>query len=200
MIDFINITTASVIMTFQRCIEYLFYPAKSIIRHREIGSDTLSFSGGVEQTQFQDPDVLVIGELPDAKTMEFILNAAQTGKLVLITFSSAGVVMALQKLVHAFPAEKQYYARKTLSQCLVGVIFQKFLPGKSGESAQQVAATEVLVNSPDVGDSIREGLLDKISTIIQNDSHFGMRSLEKSVKELLESGLIAKETAEQFNI
>jgi twitching motility protein PilT len=132
--------------------------------------------------------------------MEFILNAAQNGKLVLLTFSSAGVVMALQKLIHSFPSEKQYYARKTISQCLIGVVFQKLLPSKPGSQDPQVAATEVLVNSPEVSDNIREGLLDKIPVIIQSDSRYGMRPLEKSVKELLESGLISKETAEQFSV
>jgi twitching motility protein PilT len=199
LVEEINTSRSKVIMTFQRCIEYIHPGGKSIIRHREIGKDAKTFASALEQALYQDPDVLVVSELADPHSMELILDAAQTGKLVILTFSSAGVVMGLQKIINAFPAEKQYFSRKALSQCLLGVVFQKLLPCKTSD-ARQLLAAEVLINSPEISDIIREGLLEKIPGIIMSDARYGMRSFEKSVKELWNSGLISTEIAGQFNL
>ncbi len=190
LIDLINQERSSVIMTFQKPIEYIYTLKKSIIKQREIGVDTKSFAIGLKQVLYQDVDVLVVAEVPDSETMELVINAAAKGKLVFLILSAPSVTSAIQKIIYAFPADKQYYSRKILSQVLQGVIFQMLLPVKNNGTGKQIIATEILVNSPEAAEVIRDGILEKLSSVMQNDTNYGMRKLDKSLKELCDTGFI----------
>ncbi len=189
MIDFISSERSSVIMTFEKPIEYVYALKKSIIKQLEIGVDTDSFSSGLKQALRQNPDVLMVSEMPDIETMEVILDAAQTGQLIFVPFFTPNVVATISKLVYEFPAKKQEYIRKVLSNCLQGIISQTFLPMKDNKD-EQIVATEVLVNTPEVAEIIREGTFEKLESIMNNDTMLGMHTMSQSMEELAAQGLI----------
>ncbi|MCG2710833.1 MAG: Flp pilus assembly complex ATPase component TadA [Candidatus Omnitrophica bacterium] len=169
LIEKINRERSSVIMTFQSPIEYVFEIKNSVIKQREVGIDTESFARGVKQAMQQDVDVLVLSDIPDVETLKLAIDAAACGKLVYIVISSSGVAGVLNKIINMFAPERHYYVRKVLSDCLRGVIFQKLMPRKDNYE-KLAAAAEVLVNTPAVAAAIREGLFDKISSIMKNNT------------------------------
>jgi len=125
LIQEINLTETSHIVTLESPIEYNFRPRLAFIRQREIGRDTPSFEQGLLDALREDPNVLMVGEMRDQETMRLTLNAAETGHLVLATVHSATCAEALQRIVSAFPAGIQNNVAAQLADCLVGVVTQK---------------------------------------------------------------------------
>jgi len=117
----------------------------------------------------QDADVLVLGELADKESLELAIEAAGAGKLVFVVFSSAGAIQALEKLINIFPEEKHAYIRRLLASCLRGVVFQKLVPAAKKQASLR-PAVEVLLNSPDVSRALRDGKLDKVTLVVQDES------------------------------
>lgn len=189
LIDLVNSERSCVITTLQQPIEYIIPAKKSIIKQREIGVDTKSFESGLENILNTDSDVLMIGDLLDHRVIELAIRTALAGKLIFVTVVNSSVVGTLTSIIYSFPAEKQYYIRKILSDSLLGIVCQKLLPLKGNET-EQVLATEVLVNNLNVSEIIREGLFDKVSWTMQNDNKSGMCTFERSLKDLADAGLI----------
>jgi len=183
LIDAINTERSCVIMTFQRPIEYIYPVRKSIIRQREVGVDTQSFISGLQQAVRQDPDVLMLSEVPDQATAKLVLETANNGKLVFLTLSASDIIAVLNNFINLFPSDRHYNTRKLLASCLVGIVFQRLLPAKNDDK-KQVAATEILINTPIVSNVIREGMLDKIIPIMENDAADGMRTMSQALQEL----------------
>lgn len=194
LIEKINSERSSVIMTFQSPIEYLFPIKNSVIKQREIGIDTESFASGIKQAMQQDVDVLVLSDIPDKQTLKLVIDAASCGKLVYVVVTSSGVVGVLNKIINMFATERHYYIRKVLADCLRGVIFQKLIPDIDNKD-NPIAVSEVLINTPAVAAAIRDGLFDKISSLMQNNNKSGMKNLGKSIKELQKDSIIKGETA-----
>lgn len=194
MIDMINNESKKVVTIIQKPLEYIFEQKQSIIRQRQIGVDTKSYSKALEDATLQNSDVIVLGEMPDVKTFELALAAAQNGALVLVTISSPGISAVLNQIIYTFPSDRHYYIRKIISECLKGVIFQKLIPLKNNKE-KRIAATEVLINMPEIAAAIREGFFDKIPDLIVNDTNYDMHDMEKSVKKLCDQGLIDDRTA-----
>ncbi len=168
LIEKINSERSSVIMTFQSPIEHIFPVKNSIIKQREVGVDTESFASGIKQAMQQDVDVLMLGAIPDEETLGFAIDAAVCGKLVFAVIPSSGIVGVLHKIINMFETERHYYMRKVLADCLRGIIFQRLLPDKD-DNGKRVADVEVLFNTPDVATAIREGLFDRILSIMKNN-------------------------------
>jgi len=190
LVNLINEERSCVIMTFEEPCEYIYPLKKSIVRQREIGGDTESFVLGLRHALRQDLDILMVSDTTDIETLEIVLDAAHTGHLVFITFSSPDAVSAVNKIIYKFTAEKQEYIRKMLADCLQGIIVQKLVPSKEN-SDKQIVATEILVNTPDVAHIIKEGKAEKLNLIMHNDTAFGMCSMEKSLQQLREKGMIS---------
>lgn len=179
LVDKINSQRASLILTFQSPIEYVFNLKKSIIRQREVGIDVDSYKDGLKQATHQDVDLIVLGDLPDKETLELALDAATCGKLVYVVISSSGVMGVLDKLINMFEVEKHNYIRKVIAGCLKGIISQKLVYDLKDKVE---VATEILFSSPAVVDAIRDGIFENIPLTIKSNSH--ILNMSESLKKL----------------
>ncbi|MCK4859392.1 MAG: PilT/PilU family type 4a pilus ATPase [Candidatus Omnitrophica bacterium] len=201
MIDLINRNRETVVICLEHPIEYVHTNIKSIIKQREIGVDTLSFASGLRNALRQDPDIILVGEMRDAETIQTALIAAETGHLVLSSLHASNSIDAIDRIINVFPAEQQKQVCSQLSHCLQGIVTQLLLPGMY--QTDVVLATEILKVTSGARNIIRERNLSQIDSILQTGSHYGMHTIDSSIKSLLEEGKITKEVAleytEEFN-
>jgi len=191
MIDHLNRTRQLHILTLEDPIEYLHRHEMSIVNQREIGSDTLSFAQGLRAALREDPDVIMVGEMRDVETMATAISAAETGHLVLATLHTPDAPQTVDRLIDSFPPEQQRQIRLQVSSVLLGVIAQRLLPRADGKG--RVAAFEVLVNTPAVANLIRAEKVHQIRSVMETNRNLGMQTLQQSLRELEEQGLVTPE-------
>lgn len=189
MIDTINATRPCMIITIEDPIEYLHTNKRAIIKQREILSDTKSFSTALRQTLRQDPDVIGVGEMRDLETIQTALTAAETGHLVLATLHTPDVAQTIDRIIDVFPAHQQEQVRMQLAQSIQGILCQQLLP-MAGERGR-ILATEVLIATPAVRQIIRSKKTEQIMTVLQTSTEGGMMSMDKSLKNHYQQGLIS---------
>lgn len=193
MINIINQERDAHIITIEDPIEYVFENKKCLIEQRELGNDTLSFAGALKYSLRQDPNIIMVGEMRDAETMMAALTAAETGHLVLSTLHTATAADTIFRVVDSFPPYQQAQVFNQLASTLRAIISQQLLPRKGGGL---IAAFEVLINNQAVANLIRRNQVSQIMSIIQTSANGGMISMNKSIDQLLERGLIEQTTAE----
>ncbi len=193
MVNLINNEKASLIISIEDPIEYVHVNKKSVIKQREVYKDTHTFAEALKRCLRQDPDVIVVGEMRDLETISTALTAAETGHLVLATLHTPDAPQTIERIIDVFPAHQQQQVKLQLADCLQGVISQLLLPRASGEG--RVLSTEVMVATAGVRNLIREQAIEQIPTIIQTGSQHGMKSMDKSLKELYYAGIISYEVA-----
>jgi twitching motility protein PilT len=194
MLDWINRTRASHIVTIEDPVEFLHVPQKSLISHRELGFDTPTFAGALKAALREDPDVVLVGELRDLETMSMALQAAETGLLVFGTLHTNSASKAVDRLIDSFPAEEQEQVRTVLAEVLKAVVAQVLLKKKGGG---RVPAFEVLRGSSALSNSIREGKTNMISTLIQTGRTAGMIAMDQYLADLVVGGTIDPEEASE---
>jgi len=182
LLDWINRTRASHIITIEDPVEFIHTPLKSLISHRELGFDTPTFAGALKAALREDPDVVLVGELRDLETMSMALQAAETGLLVFGTLHTNSAVKAVDRLIDSFPAEEQEQVRTVLAEVLKSVVAQVLLKKKGGG---RVPAFEVLRGSSALSNSIREGKTNMISTLIQTGRNAGMVGMDQYLVDLV---------------
>ncbi len=195
MIDLINSTRKAVIISIEDPIEYIFELKKSIIKQREINYDTASFHGALKHILRQNPDIIFIGELRDQESIATAITAAEAGFLVLSTLHTIDAAHTVSRLIEVFPPEQQQQIKTLLSECLAGIIAQKLLPKRDGKGL--VLAAEVLMSTAAVRNIIKKGETNQIPTIIQLSKKFKMQTMNSSIIELYNKGVIDLETAKQ---
>ncbi len=193
MVDIINHKREAVIICLEDPIEYIHKNLNSIIKQREIGTDTLSFSVALKRTLRQDPDVILVGELLDAETVRTVITAAETGHLVLTSLHAPDTVQAIDRLIGIFPPQQRSQACFQLANSLQGIVTQLLLPKK--DRATRVIATEVMIASDAIRNHIREGQSIQIPSTIQTSARRKMHTMAESIKRLFYGNLITKETA-----
>ena len=193
MVDLINREKKKMIISIEDPIEFVHGNKSSIIKQREVFSDTLSFAEALKRALRQDPDIIMVGELRDLETIATALTAAETGHLVLATLHTPDAPQTIQRIIDVFPPYQQQLVRLLLADCLQGVVSQLLLPRK--DVAGRVIAVEIMVANSAVRNLIREGQVAHIPTIIQTGSKYGMKSMDKALKELYAAGIISYETA-----
>ncbi len=189
MINVINEERNCHIITIEDPIEYYHSHKKSLITQREVGVDVHSFSEAVIRGLRQDPDVILIGEMRDLGTMEAAITAAETGHLVFSTLHTTGATRTVDRIIDAFPIAQQEQIRTQLSVSILAVISQVLLPRATGKG--RVAAFEIMVCTPAIANLIREKNTYRITSSIQTGGKLGMKTLDSSLLELYEEGLIA---------
>lgn len=195
IIDHINSTRTCHVMTIEDPIEFLMRDKRSIINQREIGVDTASFSQALRSALRQDPDVILVGEMRDAETIEIALTAAETGHLVLSTLHTVDATESIARIVSVFPPYQQKQVRLQLASILKSVISQRLVPKADGRG--RVAALEILRSTA----RTRELIEDKDRTkelhdaIAQGGITYGMQTFDQSLEQLLRSGQISYEEA-----
>ncbi len=191
ILDAINTTRDSHIITIEDPIEYVHEHKLGIVNQREVGVDVSSFAEGLRRALRQDPDVILVGEMRDLETMETAITAAETGHLVFSTLHTTGAARTVDRIVDAFPSTQQEQVRVQLSANLKAVISQILLPTIDGRG--RVAAFELMVNTPSVAALIRDNKTFRIANDILTGSKYGMISLEASLVEHYLAGLISYE-------
>lgn len=177
LVQEINLSKARHILTIESPIEYSFRPRKAFIRQREVGRDTPSFEQALTDALREDPDVLMVGEMRDAKTMRLTLNAAETGHLVMATLHSSSSTEALSRIVTAFPSEIQNAVSAQLADCLIGVITQRlrYLP----DLKIRVPECEVIRTTNPVKSHIRNREIFKIASVMETGANQGMWTYQR---------------------
>ena len=193
MINLINIERAAMIMCIEDPIEYIFANKKAVIKQREVHRDTNSFAEALKRCLRQDPDVIVVGEMRDLETISTALTAAETGHLVLATIHTPDAPQTVERIIDVFPPYQQQQVRLQLSTALQGVISQKLAPRASGKG--RIMVPEVMIATPGVRNLIREKGVEQLRSTIQTGGQFGMRTFDKSLKELYEKEIISYQTA-----
>lgn len=193
MIDDMNSRMKGHILTIEDPIEFVHQRKNCLISQREIGNHSPSFSEALHSALREDPDVILVGELRDYETMSIAVTAAEMGILVMGTLHTNGAAATVDRMVNAFPADKQSHVRAMLSTSLRGVISQQLIP-KAGKPGR-VAAHEILVNTPAVANLIRQGKLDQLENTMQSGAQFGMRIMDSAIQELLDKAIISGKDA-----
>jgi twitching motility protein PilT len=183
-----------VLVTLEDPIEYVLAGgASSIVRQRQISRDVPTFASGLRDALREDPDVLVVGELRDPETIALALTAAETGHLVLATLHSGGAASAIERIVDAYPNERQSQIRTQLADALRVVVAQRLLPRAKGTG--RIPAIEVLRMTHAAANMVREGKTAHLASVIQSGRREGMISLERSLADRVAAGEIKLEHA-----
>lgn len=194
LIDIINRGFAKHIVTIEDPIEFVFTDKRSIINQREVGIDTPSFSDAMRAALRQDPDVILIGELRDAITINTAVKASDTGHLVLSTLHASGAMETLTRLLSNFPPEEQQNVRIALAQNLKGVISQRLVPRADGKGRAMVY--EVMFVTKTIQDMIEDpSRQGEIIQAIQNGAQHGMISFDDCLLNLVKSEVITEDVA-----
>jgi len=193
MIDDINTRTKGHIITIEDPIEFVHQRKQCLISQRELGVHTHSFADAVKSALREDPDVILIGEMRDLETISVAVSAAEMGVLVMGTLHTNGATATIDRIINAFPSDKQSHVRTMLSTSLRGVISQQLIP-RAGAPGR-LAALEILINTPAVANLIRQGKIDQLETTMQTSSAQGMRTMDAAIQELLDKRLVTGEEA-----
>jgi len=193
IINLINDERETLIICIEDPIEYVHFNKKSIIKQREVFSDTNSFAEALKRCLRQDPDIIVVGEMRDLETISTALTAAETGHLVLATLHTPDAPQTIERIIDVFPPHQQQQVKLQLSSALQGVVAQRLLPRANGEG--RVLATEIMVATSGIRNLIREHAIEQIPTAIQTGSSHGMMTMDKCLQRLYSDGTITYETA-----
>ena len=193
MVDQINHERRHHIILIEDPIEYVHQNHLSIVKQREVYSDTKSFAAALVRALRQDPNVIVVGEMRDLETISTALTAAETGHLVLATLHTPDSSQTIDRIIDVFPSTQQEEVKIQLSDCLQGVVSQQLLPrcGKRG----RVLAYEIMIATSAVRNLIREHATEQLLTILQTGAQYGMCTMDASIKSLFDQQLISYETA-----
>ena len=197
MIDHINSTHCCHIITIEDPIEYLFKDEKAIVSQREIGIDIQDFDEALKYLMRQDPDVVFIGEMRDAKTVTAAMRASETGHLVLGTMHSANASQAIQRLLDLFAPGERDLARQTLSLTIKAIISQILLPSIR-EDVDMIPAVEILLANPTVKKLIAEEREADLPSVIRSCKNEGMTDLTDSLCELVQNGSVDPKEAYKY--
>jgi twitching motility protein PilT len=189
MIDDINSREKGHILTIEDPIEFVHMRKNCLISQREIGVHAATFASALHSALREDPDVILVGELRDLETMSIAVTAAEMGILVMATLHTNGAAATVDRLVNAFPADKQPHVRTMLSTSLRGVVSQQLIP--KADKHGRVAALEILINTPAVSNLIRQGKMDQLENAMQSGSATGMRLMDMAIQALFDAKQIS---------
>ncbi len=193
MVNHVNDTQYSHILTIEDPIEFVHESKKCIINQREVGPHTLSFSAALRSALREDPDVILVGELRDLETIRLALSAAETGHLVFGTLHTSSAAKTIDRIIDVFPGDEKEMVRAMLSESLQAVISQTLLRTKDG--AGRVAAHEIMIGTPAIRNLIRESKIAQMYSAIQTSSNVGMQTLDSNLTDLVKRNVISAETA-----
>lgn len=194
MIDYLNETSAQSVITIEDPIEFLHPDKKCIIRQRDLGDDTKSFSIALRHALRHDPDVIVVGEMRDLETISTAITAAETGHLVLGTLHTTDAPQTIDRIIDIFPHGQQPQVRLQLSQVLEAILTQVLLTRTGGRKGR-IAAFEILLASPAVRNLIREEKLFELHGIMQISNKDGMQTRDQALTDLVRRRVVTIEEA-----
>jgi twitching motility protein PilU len=194
MLDFRNENTHGHIVTIEDPVEYVHAHKGCVVTHREVGVDTDSWHAALKNTLRQAPDVILIGEIRDRETMEYGIQFAETGHLVLATLHANNANQALDRIVNFFPEEKREQLLMDLSLNIRALISQRLIP-RDGTGGGRIAAMEIMLHSPLIADLIFKGDVTAIKDVMARSTRIGMKTFDQSLYDLYEAQQISYEDA-----
>ena len=193
MVGYRNEKTRGHIVTIEDPVEYVHQHKGCVITHREVGVDTDNWHAALKNTLRQAPDVILIGEIRDRETMEYGIQFAETGHLVLATLHANSSNQALDRIINFFPDERREQLLMDLSLNIRALVSQRLVPRESG--AGRIAAMEIMLNSPLIQDLIFKGKVQEIKEVMSRSTRLGMKTFDQALYELYEAGFISYEDA-----
>ncbi len=193
----INMKRECHILTIEDPIEFIYPKGSSIISQREMGSDTHSWTLALRSAVREDPDVILIGEMRDAETMQAAITLAETGHLVFSTLHTNSASQSIDRIVDTFPSDQRPQVRIQLAATLKGIVSQRLLPKIGGG---RVPAVEVLLGTSAVATNIRDSKSHLIDSVIQTSKEAGMITLDDSLSQLVKSGVITLDDAKGYTL
>ena len=193
LIDFINQNFFRHVVTVEEPIEFLHNNKRSIITQREVPGDSISFPAGLKAALREDTDIVLIGEMRDLETISLALTAAETGLLVIGTLHTNNARKTVDRMIDAFPADRQAQAQTMLANSLRGVVAQLLL--KRSDRPGRIAVNEILIANAAVAAIIREGATQKLQDVIISGRAQGMQFMDDAIWALLEEGIVSPHEA-----
>lgn len=192
LIDYLNKTKSQHILTIEDPIEFVHESKRCLINQREVHRDTHSFSDALRSALHEDPDIIMVGELRDLETIRLALTAAETGHLVFATLHTTSAAKTIDRVIDVFPAGEKDMVRSMLSESLQAVVSQVLLRKKGGG---RVAAFEIMRGTGAIRNLIREDKVAQMYSTIQTGASQGMVTLDQSLKNLVDQGLVHADVA-----
>lgn len=193
MVGYRNEKTHGHIVTIEDPVEFVHPHRGCVITQREVGVDTDSWHNALKNTLRQAPDVILIGEIRDRDTMEYGIQFAETGHLVLATLHANSANQAIDRIINFFPDERREQLLMDLSLNMRAMISQRLIPRESGTG--RVAAMEIMLNSPLIQDLIFKGEVAQIKEVMSRSNRLGMKTFDQALYDLYEAGVISYEDA-----
>jgi twitching motility protein PilU len=193
MIGYRNQNSRGHIISIEDPIEYMHQHKGCIVTQREVGLDTESFEIALKNTLRQAPDVIMIGEVRSAQTMNHAITFAETGHLCLATLHANNANQALDRVIHFFPTDMHSQIWMDLSLNLKAIIAQQLIPTPDGKGRR--AVVEVLLNSPLASDLIRKGEVHELKALMTKSTELGMQTFDQGLFKLYQSGEITYDDA-----
>lgn len=192
LVDRINTTRQTHIITLEDPLEYLHRHNQSIVTQREIGPDTASYVKALRAALRQSPDIILLGEMRDYETIEVAMTAAETGHLLFSTLHTIGAANTIERIIDVFPANQQRQIAVQLATVLTAVVSQQLIPTVDGT---QVPAFEIMTVTPAIRTMIRDGKVHQIDAQLYGAAREDMLSMDQSLLQLFRQGRITRETA-----
>ena len=193
MVDYRNEHSYGHIITIEDPVEFVHPHKNCVVMQREVGIDTDNWEIALKNTLRQAPDVILMGEIRDAETMEHAMAFAETGHLCLATLHANSANQAIDRIINFFPEERHQQLLMDLSLNLRGMISQRLIPKK--DSKGRAAAVEIMLNTPLVSELIFKGETSEIKEIMKKSREFGMQTFDQALEDLYNEGKISYEKA-----
>jgi twitching motility protein PilT len=191
IIEEVNLSRHDHIITLEDPVEYIFTSKCCHFTQREVHTHTASFSAALRGALREDPDVIMVGEMRDIETIQLAITASETGHLVIGTLHTANASRTLDRVLDVFPIDQRAQIRMMVSESLRGIISQQLIPKADGKG--RCLAMEILMNTPAVGNVIREAKTFMLPGIIQTGKKLGMKLMDDALMDLYTSGTISQE-------
>ncbi len=195
MINEINKTRPEHILTIEDPVEFLYQAQQSFINQREVGQDTPTFAHALKAALREDINVVLVGEMRDMESISATLTLAETGHLIFATMHTNDAAQSIDRIVDVFPGDQQAQVRSQLANTLLGVVSLRLMPKIGGG---RIPAYEIMVLNHAIRNVIRDNKIYEISNIIHTSSQEGMVPLDKSLADLVKSGVVELEVAQNF--
>ena len=183
LIQYMNETIERHVVTLEDPVELMFKEDRCVISQREVGTDCSSFKDGLRHALRQSPDVILIGEMRDAETVIYALDATETGHLVMSTLHTVNAPQTVERILSFFPAEQHTQIRSRLADNLAGVLSQRLIPRSGGKG--MIPAFELMVSTPHVRELLAEGKTGELGRVIEQGTERGLISFNMCLRRLV---------------
>lgn len=197
IVDEVNSARRGHIITMEDPIEFVHTHKNCIVTQREIPTDVATYAEAMRSAMREAPDVLLLGEMVDAETISAAMTAAEMAQLLFSTLHTTGATNTIDRIIDAFPANQQHQIRMQLSMVLQAVVSQQLVPMIDGGV---VPAFEIMIATPAIRNLIREGKTHQIDSVIASSGAEGMKTMDQSLFELAQQGVITKDVAMRYAV